>query len=266
MENNCLNCNHPITENFCGNCGQKKYKRIDRKYLIDEVQYMVVHTNKGFFYSLKSILKNPGKTAKDFINGNRINHYKPLLLAFVVSGISAFLSFKILKLDVIMEQHMQQTYGDQIKNAMPWMHDMMSLLSTYSSAAMLLLIPLASIVTALVFKKWGDNYYEHVIMNTYILIYYTVVSIIVLFPILYLLNHISSSFAVVFSTLSIFLVYPLIMVLFYKQYYSQKSMFNIILKVLLALGIGLVIYMMIIFGMIINMVITHPEMFMPKKP
>ncbi len=61
MENNCLNCNHPIIDNFCSNCGQKKFKRIDRKYLIDEVQYLVVHTNKGFFYSIKNILKNPGK-------------------------------------------------------------------------------------------------------------------------------------------------------------------------------------------------------------
>lgn len=65
MENNCLNCSRPITENFCSNCGQKKYKRIDRKYLIDEVQYLAVHTNKGFFYSIKNVARNPGKTAKN---------------------------------------------------------------------------------------------------------------------------------------------------------------------------------------------------------
>jgi hypothetical protein len=68
MENTCLNCNHLITENFCTYCGQKKYKRIDRKYLTDEVQYMVIHTNKGFFYSLKNIIKAPGKTARDILS------------------------------------------------------------------------------------------------------------------------------------------------------------------------------------------------------
>ncbi|PKW29787.1 DUF3667 domain-containing protein [Flavobacterium lindanitolerans] len=263
MENNCLNCSRPITENFCSNCGQKKYKRIDRKYLIDEVQYLAVHTNKGFFYSLKNVARNPGKTAKKFIDGDRVNHYKPILLAFVLSGISAFLSFKVIKSDVIMENYMQQIYGQQ-KLTMPGMHDAMSLLSSYSSIIMLLLIPLASIVTALVFKKWGENYYEHVIMNTYTLIYYTILSIVVFFPILYLLKNTPAIF-VTFMTLSTFIAYPFIMVWFYKEYYTQKSIGDIIIKVLLALAIGFVIYIMIIFGIAIWMVMNNPEMFIPKK-
>lgn len=266
MENNCLNCNHPITENFCSNCGQKKYKRIDRKYLVDEIQYLAVHTNKGFFYSLKNVARNPGKTAKKFIDGDRVNHYKPILLAFVLSGISAFLSFKVIKYDVIMEQYMQQTYGNQINSAMPWMHDMMSILSTYSSAVMLLLIPLASLVTALAFRKWGENYYEHVIMNTYILIYYTILSIIIFFPILYLLKDGSPQVFMTFTMFTTFLPFPFIMVMFYKDFYTQKSIGDIILRVILALGIGFVIYMMLIFGMTISMIMNNPEMFMPKKP
>jgi len=70
MENICLNCIDPITENFCSNYGQKKYKSTDRKYLIDELQYSVIHSTKGFFYSIKNSIKNPGKTAKEFIDGN----------------------------------------------------------------------------------------------------------------------------------------------------------------------------------------------------
>ena len=102
MELNCQNCNEIITGHFCSNCGQKKYKRIDRKYILDEIQYTFLHTNKGFLYSVKNIIKNPGKTAREFIDGNRVNHYKPILLAFVLSGISAFISFKIIGLQKIM--------------------------------------------------------------------------------------------------------------------------------------------------------------------
>ena len=61
MEDNCKNCGTLITGNFCNNCGQKKYKRIDKKYLIDEFQYTILHTNKGFFYTVKNLFKNPGK-------------------------------------------------------------------------------------------------------------------------------------------------------------------------------------------------------------
>lgn len=71
MENNCPNCNRVITGNFCSNCGQKKYKRIDKNYIWEEIQYTILHTNKGFLYSVKEIIKNPGKTAREYLDGNR---------------------------------------------------------------------------------------------------------------------------------------------------------------------------------------------------
>ena len=103
MSETCLNCNNPVIENFCSNCGQKKYKRIDKKYIWDEIQYTVFHTNKGLLFSVKNILKNPGKTAKEFIDGNRVNHYKPILLVFVLSGIATLVSFKVLNLKPEMD-------------------------------------------------------------------------------------------------------------------------------------------------------------------
>ena len=92
MENNCKNCGAIVSSNFCGDCGQKNFHRIDKKYLTDELQYIFLHTNKGFFYSIKKILRNPGKTAKEFIEGSRVNHYKPIMLTFLLSGISTFIS------------------------------------------------------------------------------------------------------------------------------------------------------------------------------
>ncbi|MBU6205916.1 MAG: DUF3667 domain-containing protein [Bacteroidetes bacterium] len=40
----------------------------------------MLHTNKGLFYSIKKTLRNPGKTAKAFINGSLVNHYKPITM------------------------------------------------------------------------------------------------------------------------------------------------------------------------------------------
>ena len=73
MAESCLNWGKSIEENYCGNCGQKRFSRIDRKYIFSELENTVLQTNKGFLFSVKSILKNPGKTAKEFINGSRIN-------------------------------------------------------------------------------------------------------------------------------------------------------------------------------------------------
>ena len=81
MAENCKNCNEPIAGNFCSHCGQKKYKRIDKKYIWDEIQYSVLHTNKGLFYSIKSILKNPGKTAREFVVRQNVSvHYNMIII------------------------------------------------------------------------------------------------------------------------------------------------------------------------------------------
>lgn len=253
MENNCQNCGYVITENFCSNCGQKKFKRIDKKYLVDELQYSLIHTNKGFFYSLKSIIKNPGKTAREFIDGNRVNHYKPILLAFVLSGISAFISIKILGMSDIMEK----AFAKQEATA-EIMHKFMSFINSYNSFIMLLFIPFVSIITYLVFRGWKNNYYEHIIMNAYIQCSYTIFSILILYPVLYFLKESGAIFiqAVMISMLAI----PIIMVWFYKGFYSDKSFGKILLKVLLFLLIGFILYIaVIILGTIIYITINGLE-------
>lgn len=58
MAQTCLNCGNPVMDNYCSNCGQKKFKRIDKKYIWDELQYTVFHTNKGFLYSIKNTQKS----------------------------------------------------------------------------------------------------------------------------------------------------------------------------------------------------------------
>ena len=148
MAETCLNCANLVTDNFCGNCGQKKYKRIDKKYIWDELQYTVLHTNKGFLYSVKNILKNPGKTAKDFINGNRVNHYKPILLVFVLNGISALIFFKFLNAKESMDVMMPKQTIDS--NAMG---NMLSFMASYFSFLIILCIPFFALTTKIAFRK-----------------------------------------------------------------------------------------------------------------
>lgn len=265
MEYICPNCNSTIIENFCGNCGQKKFKRIDKKYVLDEVQYSLIHTNKGFLYSAKKILRNPGKTAREFVEGNRVNHYKPLLLVFLLSGISSFISFKILHVDKIMAD----VYASQHMNS-KMVNDIQTVMSSYQSFIMLLLVPIISIFTKLALRKWGQNYYEHIIMNAYALSFYNFICILLLYPVFFFLRTNADAFSIFMSITT--LAYPILYIWFYKGYYPEKSFKTIIGKVLIIIGLILVAYfVLIIIAVVIGVVaaiIIGPEAkeyFMPQK-
>jgi hypothetical protein len=256
MELNCQNCNQIISYNFCGNCGQKKYKRIDKKYIWDEIQYTFLHTNKGFLYSVKNILKNPGKTAKEFIEGNRVNHYKPILLAFVLIGISTFISFKIIGFKEIMANF----YAEQHMNS-AFMNDYMTITTSYNSIIMLLLIPFFAFFTKLAFRKWGHNYYEHIVMNSYVLCFYTLFSIFLVYPLLFLFK---SNIPIFTSLTSLsMLPIPFILTWFFKDFYSDKPLKSVIGRVGLTLGLmflGIVVLMILIMtGGHIYAMIKGPE-------
>lgn len=265
MENTCQNCNHTIIENFCSNCGQKKYKRIDKKYVLDEIQYTLLHTNKGLFYSIKKILKNPGQTAREYIDGNRVNHYKPILLIFLLSGISAFISYKLLGFAEVIQSLNNQKYGNS-----KLMADVMSALSNYNAVFMLLLLPIFAVTTKLSFKSWGNNYYEHIVMNCYILSAYTLTSMIIIYPIMFVLKSTPDSFFTI-SQIS-FLLVPFILIWFFKGYYPEKPLKSIVLRSLAAIGLFATFYIVMIFAITILFVVfamttKDPEMlkyFQPK--
>jgi hypothetical protein len=262
MENiECCNCANTKVENFCAVCGQKKYRRIDRKYLVEELQYTFLHVNKGFLFTIKSIIKNPGKTAKDFLDGHRVNHYKPILLAFVLAGISSFISLKLLNLDDLMLNTM--TNNPNQKAAKEFSSKFMSFVSNYNSFLMMLFIPLVAVFTRLAFRSKGHNYYEHVILNTFGQSAYLLMMIIVFYPIFLFLKDDPDK--IISLSLLSYLFVPLIMFWFYKNVYTKMSSGSIILRILAIIGLGLISYVVMIFIMIIVLVIIYgPEVFMPK--
>ena len=263
MVESCKNCNEVIAVSFCSNCGQKKYKKIDKKYIWDEVQYSVLHTNKGLLYSIKKILQNPGRTAYEYINGNRVNHYKPILLIFVLSGLSTFISYKILNLKEIANVYFAQQHMNS-----KLMGDVMSFISGYNAILMLLMVPFFALTTKIAFKKWGNNYYEHVVMNAYILSFYTLVSIIIVYPIMFVFRHSPSTFFNI--TQYSFLMVPVILVWFFKGFYQDKPLKSIILKVLGVMGLTILFYLifMIIVALIgfVFAMLKGPEALQYIKP
>jgi hypothetical protein len=226
MSESCRHCSNGIDYNFCAHCGQKRAKRIDRNYIKDELQYTVFHMNKGFLYSVKSLLKYNGKCARAFIDGDRVNHYKPLLLVFVLAGIAAFLSSHWVDAAPLIKDYYAAQNIKSVFDPLGYYNFVMK----YYSLIFLASVPIMAIFTWLVFRKWGHNYYEHVILNSYFLSYYLIINILIIIPLQVILKH---------GDLSVFINLPTTLgtllliaqaVIFFLGFYNDRDRGQVILK------------------------------------
>jgi hypothetical protein len=240
MDQVCPNCSATITVNFCENCGQKRYKRIDKKYLWDELQYTVFHANKGLLYTVKKLIVNPGKTAREFIDGNRVNHYKPILLVFVLSGVSAFITFKLIGFRQVIEDFFvaKKMYSGL-------MAKYISFMSSYTTVILLLLIPFFATTTKLAYRKWGHNFYEHIVMNAYVISVYTIFNILIIYPLFFIFKDHSPVLLFEISQYSILAV-PLLLFWFFRGFYPNKNVGTIVGKTFLVILFTIIIYVLII--------------------
>ena len=83
----CINCARAVTgpeQKFCPGCGQPTpVHRIDWHFLGHELEHSVLHMDRGILYSLRELMLRPGRLMRDYIDGRRGNHVKPLLLIMV---------------------------------------------------------------------------------------------------------------------------------------------------------------------------------------
>lgn len=89
---NCKNCNEKVLTKFCGNCGQSAdTHEINFHFLIHEIQHSIFHFDKGIFYTAKLLFKRPGHTIREYIEGKRAKHFKPLAMVVLLATIYTFL-------------------------------------------------------------------------------------------------------------------------------------------------------------------------------
>lgn len=211
----CKNCANEITLNFCANCGQKKTKRIDARYLKDEFQYTVLHTNKGFFYTCKQLFRRPGHATREFVEGNRVNHYKPLALVFLLAGLTAFISHGLF--DARSLYAGAGMSKEQVEASVKGFE----FIQKYQALLMVALIPYFSFFTWLFFRKWGYNYFEHIVINAFFTATQMLFSLLIVYPVLYLSRDTPYMQTLLFTLP--YLVILGLLLWFFPQFYHTKG-------------------------------------------
>ena len=188
MSSHCLNCNAPITHKFCSHCGQSNAThKINGHFLWHEIQHGVFHVDKGILFTAKELFTRPGKSIREFLNGKRVNHFKPLSFVLVLAGIYGIITI-YFKINILANNIEINGSGEEYEKLKSSVNEMSDWISHHYALFALLQIPIFTIGTFIAFKKMGENIFEHLVINTF-LTGQRLILHIVAFPFYYIFNQ-----------------------------------------------------------------------------
>ena len=92
MVNTCVNCGMPVEGKYCSNCGQSTEEHtINLHFLWHDIQHGLFHFDKGILFTVKELFTRPGHSIREFIQGKRVQHFKPVSLVLILATVYAFL-------------------------------------------------------------------------------------------------------------------------------------------------------------------------------
>lgn len=181
MKVTCKNCNHIYTGHYCNNCGQtSQTHRLNLHFLWHEIRHSLFHFDEGILYSGKQLFTRPGHTIREFIEGKRVKHFKPISLVIVLASLYGLLYHYFNISFVEPSPNGSPENGINVIKFNEWM-------GTHYAWTTLLTIPLYTIGTSIAFRKQGYNLVEYFILNTYKASQKLFVHL-ALFPLLYCFN------------------------------------------------------------------------------
>jgi hypothetical protein len=240
----CRNCQTTFEGKFCSNCSQKaNTHRFTLMHFGHELIHAVTHTDKGIFFLTKEVLLRPGKVALEYNGGMRKKYFNPITFLLIVTALQIFVVKKTEFFTAFTQstkqltEQLAQTSAESRKKLDQSIKDAdksTAMITDNNKAFTLLLIPVLSLFTWLLFKKSGHNYAENLVFNVLLMAGMSLIFFIIsALPFLIL-----PSFVIlwVFADYVAIWIYSIIA---YKQFYNQSW------PVTIAKGILMQIFLMI---------------------
>lgn len=239
MSETCLNCLKPVTEKFCGICGQKiTVHRYSFKHFIEhDLIHGIWHVDNGILFTIKELCTRPGHSIREFVNGKRVYYFSFVTLLLLILGISHFLSeYAQVKISDLMPE--------SSKGAM---NDVQEFTKKYPKSMLLLTIPFYSLFSFLWFRKSKLNLTEHFVLNSYKTVGESLIAL--LFVIITIFYANIKVLTIVYSFISLFTLFYAFW--FYRQFFSTYGFSK---KSLIIRSLGVVfsyMFLSVLVGLII---------------
>lgn len=152
----CKACGETGTGNYCSRCGQPfTVKRISLQGLFQDIFHFFTHLEKGFGFTLKNLTVAPGQMQLAYMEGNRVNHQKPFAMFFICVTIASLVRYWIF--NALMKFY----HADVISEA--------NFFHQYMVITYIVLLPVYSLITYLLFYRSKYNYAEIGVLMLYTL-------------------------------------------------------------------------------------------------
>jgi hypothetical protein len=167
----CKNCSHEFEGKYCPSCGQKgKTGRITIRQVFKDIRNHFIHFEQGFLYTIKELLIRPGHTIREYIEGKRVRHIKPVRFMFWATAIS-FLVLHYLGFEEKLLQQIQARQGNptNLPQQQHFAQKLSEMIMGHPSILMLSLLPGIGLCSWLLFRKRGYNYAEHFTIGAFLM-------------------------------------------------------------------------------------------------
>lgn len=225
METTCKNCYHKFEGNYCNQCGQSAdTHELNMHFIWHDLQHGLLHVDRGIFYTIGQLLYRPGHVVREFINGKRVRHFKPIALVVILATLNGLLFHLFIdgtpKAGPISDQ---DDIISVFQNVSLW-------IINHMAYAALFLIVTTSLASYQVFKKQGHNFAEHLVLNTFFIGLVLVINLLLL-PVIYVYPQSETYGKYYLISQSIFI---LLMYLCYVQFFTKISWLKTLILTVLA--------------------------------
>jgi len=184
----CKNCNNEFDGHYCNQCGQPaETHQMNVHFLVHDIQHGFFHIEKGILFTIKELFTRPGHSIREYLQGKRVKHFKPISLVLLLAGILGLLSH-YFHFDILSDTFKVSSTGSQADELNELFNTVSEWISSHYALVSLLLLPVFTLGTFLSFRKMGYNYIEHLVINAFLTSQRLVLRI-VLFPFYNLLNR-----------------------------------------------------------------------------
>jgi Protein of unknown function (DUF3667) len=242
---NCKNCNINFNGNFCSNCGQAaNTNEINFKSILHEIEHGLLHIDKGMLYTTKELFHRPGHTIREYLEGKRIKHFKPIAYVLILSTIYVLLTKFSHKTTLIEKVFVVIANGQAEKSGgkLNFLIVFLDWMKNHYSYTTLIILPIISLASYLSFFKTKYNYFQHLILNSFIAGQRTVVFLLI-FPFIYFIQdkeiiNTINQFKIILGVVLNFWAY-------YQFFSSTKPLKKILLTILSHIVIVIIVFILI---------------------